>query len=180
MRAYTQGQQKLSAVATALGISKTSTVEQFAAAINARRQALASADEELDADPRLAQQRANLRAREQIIARAQYGDTADLAETLLQAASGGSGILELAEIVDGYVIEAATKRFGAVTPEGAGPAAPQVPQQAPPQAPERALMMEAPRGNDGMYDPGITPDREKGPAGFFEALAQKVPALRGR
>ena len=38
-RAYTQTSQKLAAVAAALGIPKTSTPDQFVAAITARRQA---------------------------------------------------------------------------------------------------------------------------------------------
>ena len=47
MRAFTQSQQKLSAVAAALGISKASSQEQFLAAIADRRQAMAAADADL-------------------------------------------------------------------------------------------------------------------------------------
>lgn len=175
MRAYTQGQQKLAAVASALGISKTSTVEQFSAAINARRQTLAQADMELEQDPRLAEQAAKLRAREEHLARAQYGASADLAVTLMEAARSGAGALELTEIVDGYVIEAAASRFAGV-PQGQPQQQAQPPQGQQARAPERDLMMEAPRGNSGMFDPGIAPDRDKGPAGFFTDLMAKLSA----
>lgn len=180
MRAFTQGQQKLSAVASALGISKTSTSEQFIAAINERRQALAAADAELESDPRLAAQAANLRAREERIARQQYGASADLTATLLDAVRSGSGLLEITELVDQHVIEAAAARFAGVSPAPAGgtPA----PQQQTPQgqAPERRLDMEQPNGSAGMYTPDITPDRGAGPEGFFKQLAQKVPGLLPR
>lgn len=183
MRAYTQATQKLSAVASALGIAKTSTPEQFVAAINERRQAIAMADAELEQDPRLAAQAAALRAREERFARQTYGASADLASTLMEAARAGGGILELAEIVDQAVIEAAASRFAGATPAPAGgsPApAPQVPPGVlPQQAPERTLAMDDARGNAGMFVPGITPDREKGPGEFFKNLREKVnPALR--
>lgn len=183
LKAFTQKSQTLSAVASALGIAKTSTPEQFVEAISARRQAIAVADAELEQDPRLAAQAAALRAREERFARQTYGASADLATTLMEAARSGGSLIELAEIVDQHVIEAAASRFAGATPAPAGgsPApAPQVPPGVlPQQAPERALVMDDASGGAGMYQAGITPDRAKGPGEFFKNLREKVnPALR--
>ena len=180
LRAFTQSSQKLAAVATALGIPKTSSQEQFLAAINDRRQVMAQADAELETDPRLAAQAATLRAREERIARQQYGASADLTATLLDAVRSGSGLLEITELVDQHVIEAAAARFNGASPAPAGG----TPEPEPPtpqgQAPERRLDMEVPNGSAGMYTPDIAPDRVAGPQGYFAQLAQKVPALRPR
>lgn len=189
LAAYTQSQQRLSAVATALGIPKTSTPEQFVAAISARRQALTDADDELEQDPRLAARAAALRAREQAIAKQTYGDVADLTVTLTEAVRGGTSILELTEIVSQHVIEAAAARFGGAPAQAGGSPAPQqAPQQPQVSTPEQAIAQQAPerdldaeyRGNAGMFDPGIQPDRAKGPAGFFDQVMGRVsPRLGG-
>lgn len=179
MRAFTQSQQKLSAVASALGIAKTSSQEQFLAAINDRRQAIATADAELETDPRLAARAAAIRAREEQLARQQYGASADLTATLLDAARAGTGLLELTELVDQRVIEAAAARFAGSPAQAGGTPEPQ-PQTPQGQAPERRLDMEVPNGSAGMFTPDITPDRATGPQGYFAQLAQKVPQLRSR
>ena len=180
LRAYTQGQQKLASILAKLSLPKTASAEQILAAIDARQQALASADEDLDTDPRLAAQRARLQQREAQLARQTYGDTVDLTTSLIEAIKGSSGILEATEIVDQYVLDAAAKRFGGEAPAPAGGPAPsqqQAQAAAQPQAPERELDMEY-RSNRGMYDPKIQPDRSAGPQDFFRKLAEKVPALR--
>ena len=177
MRAFTQGQQKISAIAQALGISKTATSEQFVAAINERKQALAAADAELESDPRLAAQAASLRAREERIARQQYGASADLTATLLDAVRSGSGLLEITELVDQHVIEAAAARFAGVSPAPAGGTPEPQPTTPQGQAPERRLDMEQPNGSAGMYTPDITPDRAAGPQGYFAQLQKKIPGL---
>lgn len=175
-RAYTQTSQKLAAVAAALGIPKTSTSDQFVAAITTRRQADAAADAAIQTDPRLAAQAAALAAREERLVRTQYGATADLALSLRDAVAGGGSLVDIVQLVDEAMADRMASRSSAAAPV----AAPAAPQAAAPSAPapvERSLMAEPPRGNTGMVDPGITPDREAGPEGFFKSLAQKVPAL---
>lgn len=176
--AYTQGQQKLSAVAAALGISKTSTAEQFVSAITARRQAAAAEEDELSQDPRVAARLAQLRAHEERMAQQQFGESAALAATLLDASRSTTSVLELAAIVDQALIEKAAIRFAGATPAPAGGSPqpqPQQPQQPAPQgaAPERGLVGDVPRGSDGMFDPGVVPDRKRGPEGFFRDLKER-------
>ncbi len=176
--AYTQGQQKLAAVATALGISKTSSAEQFTAAITARRQVAEAEEEELNRDPRIAARMAAIRAREEQMAQAQYGESAVIAATLLEQGRNAS-LIDLASLVDQAVIAAAASRFGGAAPAQAGGTQPQpqaTQQQPAPQgqAPERQLIGDVPRGNDGMFDPGIAPDRDRGPSGYFADVFKKL------
>jgi|GEM_PF-5566016 len=180
LRAFTQSQQKLSAVAAALGLPKSSSSEQLTAAINERRRVLAEADAQLDTDPRLAARAAELRAREDRIATQQYGDSAALAATLLDAARGATSILELAEIVDTALIERAATRFAGATPAQAGGSPQPQPDTAAPQAPERNLFTEGGRlpGNVGMFDPEVTATRGEGASAWFKKLGEKVPSLR--
>lgn len=169
MRSYTQSQQKLSAVAAALGIPKTSTADQFTAAIAARRQALAAADDELESNPALAARAAAIREREVQVARAQYGQSADLAITLYEAARAGTGPLDLAAIVEQHVIEAAASRFtgAAPAPAAGGPTQPAAQAGT---APERELIGGGFERTDSGLAPSITPDREAGPSGWFKNL----------
>jgi hypothetical protein len=182
--AYTQGQQKLAAVASALGISRTSTSEQFITAITARRQAAAAEEDELTQDPRIARRLAEMRAHEERMAQQQFGDTAALAATLLEQARSAPSILEFSALVDAALIEKAASRFAGATPAPAGgspqPQQAPLPQQPPQQgtAPERDLIGGVPPSNLGMFDPEITPDRSRGPQGFFAELGKKLPGLR--
>ena len=163
--AFTQSQQKLSAVAAALGIAKTSTSEQFVAAINERKRVLAQADAEIEQDPRLAARAADLRAREERIAQQQYGESAALAATLVDAARGATSLLELAEIVDQALIENASRRFA-----GAAPAA-QPQEGSQPQANgarERNLIGQMPGAPNGSQAP--QQERASSPQDFFSRL----------
>lgn len=160
--AYTQSQQKLSAVAAALGIPKTSSAEQMVAAINERKRVIAQADADLEADPRLAAQAAQLRAREERIAQQQYGESAALAQTLIEAARGGSSLLELSEIVDQALTERAASRFA-----GAAPAQQEGTQPQATGARERNLIGQMPAVPAGTQ--GSQPKAD-GPTGFFQNL----------
>lgn len=180
LRAFTQKSQTLSAVATALEIPKTASLDQFVTAITTlkARTARAAEETEIEADPRLAAQAQRLRAREEAIARQQYGEAADLAANLLDAVRSGSSILEVAELVNEAVLSAAASRFAGASPaQAGGTPAPQT--QAPEpvqQAPERQLMGDlggaSPRGRD----LGIKPERGD-TAGYFAQLMAKIPGL---
>lgn len=178
--AFTQSQQKLSAVAAALGIPKTSTAEQFVAAITARRQAIVEEEDELAKDPRVAARLAQVRQAEERIVQQQYPEASVVAAAVMDAAKGAGSFMDLAEIVNTAIYEAAARVSGA-TPATAGGAQPSAPQQpvaptAPP--PERRFTGESmPRGGDGMFDPGITREQASTPEGFFQQLRQRVPGL---
>lgn len=178
-RAYTQTSQKLAAVAAALNIPKTSTAEQFVAAINARRQTLAAADSELESNPELARRAAELQAREEKLVRAQYGESADLALTLRDAAAQGIGLVDLVQLVEEHLADRVASRASAAPAPAGGPAA--APQASPPQqaapAPERTLMADVPRGNERMFTPPVTPEPGEGPESFMRRLIGAVPAL---
>lgn len=174
LRAFTQGQQKLSSILGFLGLPKTATAEQVISAIDTRRKALVAADDELSSDPRVAQRQAALDQRERTIAKQQFGDSADLTATIIESLRAGGSILELTEIVDTHVLEAAARKYGGSPAQAGGaPDAQAQAQATPQQAPERELDMEY-RGNAGMRDPGITPDRSAGPVGFFKDLRAKA------
>lgn len=176
-RAYTQVSQKNAAIAAALGIPKTSTTEQFVNAISARRQTLAQADADLASDPRLAAQMAELRAREERLVRQQYGDAADLALNLRDAVASSASLLDIVALVDEHLADRVASRMSAASAPAATPAvSPQAaPQTAP--VPERQLPVEFTRTENGV-NPGITPDREKGPAGYMSELIRRIPALQ--
>lgn len=176
LAAYTQSQQKLSAVARHLGINhKISSAEQFIAAIDARRASAAAEDDAILSDPVAARRRAELDERERRAALRDFKASADLADTLVTAMRGGGGFYEIAALVDQHVIEAAATRFPGAAPAPAGgpPAPQQAPSGQPQQAPERRLMADVPRGGDGLRDPGIVPDREAGPEGWYRKLFQR-------
>lgn len=182
-RAYTQGQQKLSAVASALGVSKEATVEQFVAAISERRQALVEADRALEADPRLAAQVASLRAREEAIARSQYPEASSLALTMMDAVKGASSLIEVSQVVEQMLMERDAHRLGGAAPATAGGSPqPQPGQPAQPAQPpaERQLMGDMGRlpGNVGMWSEEVSATREDGSAGYFRKLGEKIAALR--
>lgn len=179
--AFTQSQQKLSAVAAALGIPKTSTAEQFVAAITARRQAIVEEEDELAKDPRVAARLAQVRQAEERIVQQQYPEASVVAAAVMDAAKGAGSFMDLAEIVNTAIYEAAARVSGATPAQAAGGAQPSAPQQpvaptAPP--PERRFTGESmPRGGDGMFDPGITREQARTPEGFFQQLRQRVPGL---
>lgn len=167
--AYTQGQQKLAAVASALGISKTSTAEQFVAAITARQQAAVAEEDELLKDPRLAARMQQLRAHEERMAQQQYGDAAAIAATILEQRSTLS-LLELSALVDQALTDKAAARFAGASPAPAG-GTPQPPEQQPTQGGvrERGLIGEMQRTGAGGT-PTAQPPRADNPVSFFENL----------
>ena len=178
--AFTQSQQKLSAVASALGIPKTSTAEQFVAAITARRKALVEEEAELAQDPRVAAAIARARQHEERFVQQQYPEASVIALAVLDAAKGTGSLTDLAEIVNTALYEAAAKVAIGANPAPAGgtqPSQPQQPAQAAPPPERRFLGESLPRGGDGMFDPGITRDQAKTPEGFFQQLRQRVPGL---
>lgn len=181
LAAFTQRSQTLSAVASALGISKTSTSDQFVAAISdlKARSQRTQAETEIESDPRLATQVAQLRAREATLARQQYGEAADLAATLLDAVRSGASILEVTEVVNEAVLTAAATRFAGASPAPAGgtpaPEA-QAPAPVPQQAPERQLLGEIPGGQPRGRDLGFKPEPGD-TAGYFQKLQKLIPGL---
>lgn len=180
LAAFTQKSQTLSAVATALGLAKTSTTDQFLAAITdlKARSQRSQADAELEADPRLAAQAAALRAREATIARQQFGETADLAATLLDAARSGASFIEVTEIVNEAVLTVAASRFAGASPaQAGGTPAPQVAPEVPQQAPERQLIGEIPGAPQrGTRDLGFKPEQGD-TRGYFAQLMARIPGL---
>lgn len=164
--AYTQGQQKLSAIAAALGISKTSSTEQFITAVNARQQAAAAEEDELMKDPRYAQRFAALRQHEEQLAQQRFGDSAAIAAMILENGRNVS-LMQLSELVDQALTDKAAARFAGASPASAGGTQPQADQ--PPQAGdrERNLIGEMQRGAGGTPTPAGKPDT---PASFFERL----------
>lgn len=173
--AYTQGQQKLAAVASALGISKTSTAEQFVAAITARQQAAIAEEDELAKDPRYAQRIAALRQHEERLAQERFGDAAAIAATLLEQGPRMS-LMELSTLVDQALTDKAAARFAGASPAPAG-GTPQPQQQEASQGGvrERGLIGEMQRTGAGGT-PTAQPPRADSPVGFFENLFRRPSA----
>lgn len=161
--AYTQGQQRISAIASALGISKNSTAEQFITAITARQQAAAAEEDELSKDPRYAARLAQLRAHEERMAQQQYGDAAAIAATILETPRGSLSLIQLSELIDQALIEKAASRFAGANPAPAGGTQPQA------QAPERERNLIGDLGR-GSGAPPASEERASSPQDFFARL----------
>lgn len=166
--AYTQGQQKISAIASALGISKTSSAEQFIAAITARQQAAAAEEDELAKDPRYAARLAQLRAHEERMAQQQFGDAAAIAATILETPRGSLSLIQLSELIDQALTDKAAARFAGANPAPAGGTQPQQPQPSQGGDRERNLIGELQRGAAGGT-PAPT-DKASSPTDYFKRI----------
>lgn len=165
--AYTQGQQKLSAIASALGISKNSTAEQFITAISARQQAAAAEEDELLKDPRYAGRIRELRAHEERMAQQQFGDAAAIAATLLETPRGSLSLIQLSELIDQALTDKAAARFAGANPAPAGGTQPQQAGASQGGERERGLIAELQRGAAGGTP---APVKDASPADFFKRI----------
>lgn len=168
--AYTQGQQKISAIASALGISKASSIEQFMTAIAARQQAAAAEEDELIKDPRYARRLADLRAHEERMAQQQFGDAAAIAATILETPRGSLSLIQLSELIDQALTDKAAARFAGANPAPAGGTQPQQAQASQGGERERNLIGDLNRGSGA---PPANTERASSPTAFFERMFGK-------